>query len=463
MINSSSSAFVHNLNTILNLQGTNLTVDAEGLLQAKVGNLPVEPSPGFFTTLFGTGSNRIEQVVNETCTRLFEEIINKNKAPLVSTCAALTNDRITAGKILDRLELLGNVILNPQLKADLKELVDIPETLEARLALRQGITPEVLNKTSSGTYIMRNRQGKPWGIFKPQCQEIGGSKNPSWVIWAVCTSEQWGIEEGTGYLRECAAYSLDKNHFSNVPLTVSTHFQHPALDTSIFPISTPNLTGSFQLFKDNCKPGNECLKKYEIYSVKLGKAAGGSVLYSMIKKAYVTFFRFLFFCGLPHLPVNQVHRMAILDIRLLNCDRHFGNFLFDKISQKLFPIDHGLILPANATKTRFDWKQLIQSHIPFSNEELAYIDQLNADEDEKILIKCGINCLEALGRMKLSTALLKECAKRGMTAHQIADLMVGKRITVNGNYFEDVICKEVFKKGLNRDVVIRQAISDYLG
>lgn len=455
-----SSTFVHNIGTLLEIEeGTALEADEKGFLRVKPSaqNVPL----GFFSGLFGTCPNPLEQTLNKTCQRLFDEIIKKNEGPLVSTSTALAKDRVRAGKILERLEKIGNAVLNPQLKADLTELVKTPETLEARLALRQGISPQVLNETSSGTYIMRNRQGKPWGIFKPQCQEIGGSKNPSWVIWAVCTAEQWGIESGTGYLRECAAYYLDKNHFSNVPLTLTTNFQHASLDTSLFPMGTPNLIGSFQLFKNNCKPGNACLRKYEIYPVKLDKPFYNG-LFSLIKKVYVTFFRFLFFCGLPHLPVNQVHRMAILDIRLLNCDRHLGNFLFDKLSKTLYPIDHGLILPARASKIRFDWKQLVQAHIPFNSIELAYIENLDLDEDEKTLRRCGINSVEAMERMKLSTALLKECARRGLTAHQIAELMLGKKGTLEGNYFEDVICRKVFKRGEDYQLVIDRAIIDSL-
>lgn len=455
-----SSVFAHNLKTLLNIkEATALAVDEKGLLHAKPATETVHP--GFFASLFDRGSNQPEQVLNATCQRLFDEIIKWHPVPLTSTSKSLSKDRVRVGQILKGIEKIGNAVLNPQLKSDLTELSTTPETLEARLALRQGVAPVVLNKTISGTYIMRNRQEKPWGIFKPQCQEVGGSKNPSWVVWAVCTAEQWGIESGTGYLRECAAYSMDKDNFSNVPLTIKTHFQHPTLDTSLFPMSTPDLTGSFQLFKDNCKPGHESLKGYEIYPVKLNKPFF-SGLFSLVKKAYVAFMRFMFYCGLSHLPVRQIHRMAILDIRLLNCDRHLGNFLYDKAANKIHPIDHGLILPAKATRIRFDWKKLVQAHMPFGSKELAYIESLDAEEDEKQLRKCGITNQEALERMKLSTALLKECAKRGMTAHQIAELMLGKVKTVEGSYFEDVICRKVFRKKENVAAVIDRAIQDYL-
>jgi hypothetical protein len=49
---------------------------------------------------------------------------------------------------------------------------------------------------------------------------------------------------------------------------------------------------------------------------------------------------------------EQVHRLGVLDIRLLNLDRHLGNILVvddgpsvDSDRYQLVPIDHGFVLP----------------------------------------------------------------------------------------------------------------------
>jgi len=44
---------------------------------------------------------------------------------------------------------------------------------------------------------------------------------------------------------------------------------------------------------------------------------------------------------------DEVHKIAVLDLRLLNLDRNECNILVQKIddSYKLVPIDHGLTIP----------------------------------------------------------------------------------------------------------------------
>lgn len=454
------STVFSNIDALLNVKiGSSLIADANGRLQID----PSKRNPLF--SFFSSDAKRVNTVVNQTCQQLFDGIIRKNPSPLSSNSLPLKNDRVQIKKILESVSKIGQHILNPQLESNLHELINTPETLEARLALQQGIHPTVLNQTISGTYVMHNRQGKPWGIFKPQCQEVGGNKNPSWFVWALAKAEQWGIDTGTGYLRECAAYQLDKKHiyrkhFSKVPLTVPTHFQHPTLDTSLFPLHTPDLVGSFQLFKDNCEPGSKSLKFYEFHRIDLHNYLP-KMLANFIHKTITVVYRCLFYLGIPHLAPDEIHKMAIIDIRLLNCDRHLANFLVDKDTKKVYPIDHGLVLPGKAHRLRFDWKFLIHSRIPFTKETLDYIKMLNPARDERILRKCGITSVDVIERMKLSTLLLQIAAERGLTLYEIADLML-KKDASNNQYFEKVICKKVIREGKDPELVINQAIDEYL-
>jgi len=73
---------------------------------------------------------------------------------------------------------------------------------------------------------------------------------------------------------------------------------------------------------------------------------------------------------------NEVHKIAILDLRLLNIDRNTQNILVQKVPRKikkngtiqkvnvlkLIPIDHGLCIPDNLEVCNFDlcwldWRQ----------------------------------------------------------------------------------------------------------
>eukprot|EP00494_Astrolonche_serrata_P000015 UN00015 len=57
-------------------------------------------------------------------------------------------------------------------------------------------------------------------------------------------------------------------------------------------------------------------------------------------------------------PVKEVHKIAVLDIRLANADRHAGNILVSKeegATCKLIPIDHGYCLPEKFEDCTFEW------------------------------------------------------------------------------------------------------------
>lgn len=457
----------HNLNTLANLK-------INDKVEAKNGRLVLLPrsdmlskqrdsSSFHIASLFSSNTPQrdIHELVNQTCQQLFAETLRKHKGPLSSTSQPLKATREIAKKVVAAIDLLGKHILPGQLKEDLLELADSPETLEARLALRAGLQPYVLNKTMSGTYIMQNRFQEPWGIFKPGVQEVGASKNPDWETWLTLRAEEWGIESGTGYLRECIAYRLDKG-FANVPLTAITHFAHANLDTSFIRIGVPDLVGSFQLFKHDCIALGHALGSYEVVEGAPPKHKA-----TLWQKVATIAWRCIFKLGFPHVPVDQIHRMGILDIRLLNCDRHRGNCLIDKNSN-LYPIDHGLILPGNANCLRFDWKDLIQAHIPFSNKELKYIANIDSEQDAEIIMACGIKSSESIERMKLSTKLLKACALKGMTLHEIADLMLGdsqsaaKKPQDRTSHFEKVICHRVFNLKERAEDVIKSEIEAYL-
>ena len=76
-------------------------------------------------------------------------------------------------------------------------------------------------------------------------------------------------------------------------------------------------------------------------------------------------------------PTDQVHRIGVMDVRLLNTDRHSGNMLLAfaneskagcKEKVKLIPIDHGLCLPDVLNidnDISFAWMSWPQAKEPF--------------------------------------------------------------------------------------------------
>lgn len=81
---------------------------------------------------------------------------------------------------------------------------------------------------------------------------------------------------------------------------------------------------------------------------------------------------------------DEVHKIAILDLRILNIDRNEGNILVKtKINRKtnkkvwtLTPIDHGLTFPDNLSVCSYDiaWLSWRQAELPFSSKSLKFIE-----------------------------------------------------------------------------------------
>lgn len=55
-------------------------------------------------------------------------------------------------------------------------------------------------------------------------------------------------------------------------------------------------------------------------------------------------------------PTDEVHKIGVLDIRLMNLDRNEQNILVTKTDNnyRLVPIDHGLTIPDNLEVCTFD-------------------------------------------------------------------------------------------------------------
>ena len=101
--------------------------------------------------------------------------------------------------------------------------------------------------------------------------------------------------------------------------------------------------------------------------------------------------------GASRFAAADVHRIGILDLRLFNTDRHAGNMLVRVSRQpsavnltsaesmlasskyELVPIDHGFCLPETLEAPYFEWLHWPQAMLPFSDEELAYIRDLNIE------------------------------------------------------------------------------------
>ncbi|KAJ9680051.1 hypothetical protein PVL29_021808 [Vitis rotundifolia] len=144
-------------------------------------------------------------------------------------------------------------------------------------------------------------------------------------------------------------------------------------------------------------------------------------------------------------PVDEVHKITVLDIRLANADRHAGNILVSKEGEGqlvLIPIDHGYCLPENFEDCTFDWLYWPQAKISYSPDTIDYIRSLDAEKDIELLKFHGWNLpLECARTLRISTMLLKKGAERGLTPFIIGSMM----------------CRETLKKESVMEQIVQEA------
>ncbi|PUZ57296.1 hypothetical protein GQ55_5G418900 [Panicum hallii var. hallii] len=139
--------------------------------------------------------------------------------------------------------------------------------------------------------------------------------------------------------------------------------------------------------------------------------------------------------GPSRFSVASVHRVGILDIRLLNIDRHAGNILVKNPPSShsasappppldLVPIDHSLCLPEQLDDPYFEWLHWPQSSLPFSDDELAYVASLDPFKDAETL-RAELPSLKepAVRILTLCTIFLKRAAAVGLCLADIGDMM----------------------------------------
>jgi len=142
--------------------------------------------------------------------------------------------------------------------------------------------------------------------------------------------------------------------------------------------------------------------------------------------------------GPSQFPAEQVHRIAALDIRLCNTDRHSGNILVRRERGQvttLVPIDHGYALPSHFGDATFEWLSWPASKEPFSEALQNEILSIDPETIEAVLKK-RVPFLrpECLATLSICTALLKHGVQAGLTAFAIGSLMVRPTLDDEGNH-----------------------------
>ncbi|XP_066277993.1 phosphatidylinositol 4-kinase type 2-alpha-like [Branchiostoma lanceolatum] len=265
----------------------------------------------------------------------------------------------------------------------------------ADVAIENGIYPEIIYQGSSGSYFVKNAEGKKIGVFKPKNEEPYGHLNPKWTKWMqkICCPCCFGrscLVLNQGYLSEAGASLVDlKLQLNVVPKTrvvklASETFNYNAADRAIsrtkkslserFPdkigrhihrVGLPPKVGSFQMYVDGYRDAYYWLGKFET---------------EPLPEPISTQFAF------------QFERLVVLDYIIRNTDRGNDNWLIkydveegekpetperdwtmvEQPKIKIAAIDNGLAFPFKHPDSwrayPYYWAWLPQAKKPFSTE-----------------------------------------------------------------------------------------------
>lgn len=260
-----------------------------------------------------------------------------------------------------------------------------------------------------------------------------------------------GFEAGEGAYKEVAAYMLDHDRFARVPQT--------ALATCQFTTDLPEKNKkrrhirAHSILMENDDFDEDVVEKSMVETTEesLMKTKMGALQVFVKNVGDADDF------GPGVFDRDQVHRIAILDLRTLNHDRHGGNILVAKAREgagrryDLIPIDHGYILPDGSCETVvsipwpvwMDWPMIRQ---PVSEKIKRYIKHLDAEAEASILDKELDGQLRAgsLQCLKIATTLLQKGVAAGLTLYEIGLLTYTRRGDPEGGSELGKIIKEAY-------------------
>eukprot|EP00668_Euglena_longa_P043263 GGOE01057419.1.p1 GENE.GGOE01057419.1~~GGOE01057419.1.p1 ORF type:complete len:587 (+),score=81.14 GGOE01057419.1:94-1761(+) len=261
--------------------------------------------------------------------------------------------------ILD--ERLGELIESPLAKPVRHQPVTLKEEV-----LATGVIAEPVSPDPTGTYFIKDTTGHCIAIFRSSAPRKGNSTRRDLIR------------------REVAAFRLDDQHWAGVPETIEMHVPNDLFPKHAHRTGLPFKHGTLQKFI----PGP---------------------------------LQPLCDVSLDSLPVQDVHRIGILDIRLCNTDRHCRSMLQLRKGDgtvSLVPTNHTGILPESFAQLHFPWCGWPQAKEPFSDADIHYVQQLEPELDARLLQDLGISakCIEL---HQVAAMVLKEAVSQRFTLRQI--------------------------------------------
>ncbi|GER51940.1 phosphatidylinositol 3-and 4-kinase family protein [Striga asiatica] len=263
---------------------------------------------------------------------------------------------------------------------------------EVAIAMASGVSPEPVSSGLGGAYFLRAHNSDTIiAVAKPVDEEPLAVNNPKGLAGRMLGQPgiKCSIMIGETGLRESAAYLLDHDGFAGVPPTALVRFSNVKFNlNNPEPVTGPNYKiTSLQRFVSHDSDAGDL--------------------------------------GPSSFSVTCVHHIGILDVRLMNLDRHAGNILVRRgATAELVPIDHGFCLPESLDDPYFEWLHWPQASIPFSELEIEYVALLDPYKDAELLRTELPSIAESSVRvLVLCTIFLKQATAHGLCLADIGEMM----------------------------------------
>ncbi|KAL0428432.1 UNVERIFIED_CONTAM: Phosphatidylinositol 4-kinase gamma 8 [Sesamum latifolium] len=305
--------------------------------------------------------------------------------------------------------------------------------VEVAVAMASGINPEPVSSGLGGAYFLRAKNGRKIAVAKPVDEEPLAFNNPKGYTGRMLGQPgmKGSIRIGETGHRESAAYLLDHGGFAGVPPTALVEFSHVRFNSNSSGSNSSTLykIASLQRFVDHDSDAGDM--------------------------------------GPSTFSVADVHHIGILDIRLMNLDRHAGNILVRKQNEsygrgdaELVPIDHGYCLPESLDGPYFEWLHWPQASVPFSETTVDYVSRLDPYKDAELLRTELPSIRESSIRvLVICTIFLKQAMAYGLSLADMGEIMTRE---INGgeenwSALENLcmIAKARLNNGLGDDNVIK--------
>jgi hypothetical protein len=304
---------------------------------------------------------------------------------------------------------------------------------QSRRGLAVGIKPALAPDGSGGSYFLSDARKIRVGVFKPADEEPFAENNPRGYVPHNTSSTsgedgEWlrqGIRPGELCLREVAAFLLDHDGFSGVPMTTLAEARHPALHTA---------GAHWTLGEGGAGVGVHSLSSpLPAYLTGSSTSPSNVLSHQELVKKVGSFQEYIYAeCTMDDISpskisVDEVHKIAILDIRIMNADRNVANIMCQRIPEdpdtfRLVPIDHGYSLRNKCDVAWFDWCWLDwpQTKQPLSKASRDYVLGLDIEADARLLQERLNMQGDVLDYFRSSCQVLKAGVRAGLTLYDIA-------------------------------------------